>query len=198
MMRPLVMDFQSDTNVFEIPDQYMFGPALMVCPVTTAGATNRNVYLPSGTTWYDFWTGQTNAGGQAISADATIDIMPIQVRAGSIIPFGPVIQYAMEDHDPIELRVYRGANGSFTLYNDEGDNYDYESGTYATTPITWNDSTQTLTIGARQGSYPGMLPARTFHIVWVGANHGTGINQTPTPDSVVTYNGSLLQVYGGN
>jgi alpha-D-xyloside xylohydrolase len=198
MMRPLVMDFQSDTNVFEIPDQYMFGPALMACPVTVAGATNRNVYLPAGSTWYDFWTGQTNGGGQTISANATINIMPIQVRAGSIIPYGPPIQYAMEDHDPIELRVYRGANGSFTLYDDEGDNYDYESGAYATIPITWNESAKILTIGARQGSYPGMLTARTFHIVWVSPNHGTGIDQTPAADTVVTYDGNLVQVYGGD
>lgn len=198
MMRPLVMDFQSDTNAFDIPDQYMFGPALMACPVTVAGATNRNVYLPSGTTWYDFWTGQTNSGGQTISAAAPINIMPIQVRAGSIVPYGPQIQYAMEDHDPIELRVYRGANGSFTLYDDEGDNYDYESGTYATIPITWNDTTQTLTIGARQGSYPGMLNARTFHIVWVSPNHGTGIGQTANPDAVVIYNGNLVQVQADN
>jgi alpha-D-xyloside xylohydrolase len=197
MMRPLVMDFQSDTNVFDLRDQYMFGPALMACPVTAAGVTNRNVYLPSGTTWYDFWTGQTNAGGQTIAADATLDIMPIQVRAGAIIPFGPPIQYAMQDHDPIELRVYRGANGSFTLYDDEGDNYDYESGAYATIPITWNDASQTLTIGTRQGTYPGMLTTRTFHIVWVSPNHGTGINQTPTPDAVVTYSGNLVQIYGG-
>jgi alpha-D-xyloside xylohydrolase len=198
MMRPLVMDFQSDTNVFGIPDQYMFGPSLMACPVTVAGATNRNVYLPSGTTWYDFWTGQTNVGGQIISAAAPINIMPIQVRAGSIVPYGPPIQYATEDHDPIELRVYRGANGSFTLYDDEGDNYDYESGSYATILITWNDAAQTLTIGARQGSYPGMLTARTFHVVWVSPNHGTGIGQTSAPDSVVIYNGNPVQVYAGN
>lgn len=194
MMRPLIMDFQSDTNVFDIANQYMFGPALMACPVTVAGATNRDVYLPSGSIWYDFWTGETNAGGQTISAAAPISIMPVQVRAGSIIPYGPPIQYAMEDHDPIELRVYRGANGSFTLYDDEGDNYDYESGSYATIPITWDDTAQTLTIGARQGSYPGMLNARTFHIVWVSPNHGTGIDQTAEPDSVVIYNGSPVQV----
>ncbi|HEV2453669.1 MAG TPA: TIM-barrel domain-containing protein [Verrucomicrobiae bacterium] len=198
MMRPLVMDFQLDSNVFNIPDQYMFGPSLMACPVTLAGATNRNVYLPAGTIWYDFWTGQTNAGGQTISANATIDTMPIQVPAGSIIPYGPPIQYATEDHDPIELRVYPGANGSFTLYDDEGDNYNYESGTYATIPLSWNDRTRTLTIGARQGSYPGMLNARTFHVVWVSANHGTGFDQASVPDATVIYNGSTVQVSSGN
>ena len=194
MMRGLVMDFQSDTNVFNISNQYMFGPALMACPVTTAGATNRNVYLPAGATWYDFWTGLTNAGGQTISAAAAIDTLPLLVRAGSIIPYGPAIQYAMETNDPIELRVYRGANGSFTLYEDEGVNYDYETGSYATIPFTWNDSTQTLTIGARQGSFPGMLATRTFNIVWVSSGHGVGVASTPTPDAAVTYNGNAMQI----
>jgi alpha-D-xyloside xylohydrolase len=197
MMRPLVMDFQSDTNVFNIPDQYLFGPALMPCPVTVAGATNRNVYLPSGATWYDFWTGATNAGGQTISAAATIDKLPLFVRAGSIIPYGPAIQYAMQTNDPVELRVYRGAGGSFTLYEDEGDNYDYETGSYATIPFTWDDTTQTLTIGARQGGFPGMLTNRTFRIVWVSGSHGSGVALTPTADAVVNYGGNSVQIYGG-
>ena len=194
MMRPLVMDFQSDTNVFGIRDQYMFGPALMACPVTTAGATNRSVYLPAGATWYDFWTGLTNAGGQTVSAAATIGTMPIYVRAGSILPYGPDVQYATQSVDPIEIRVYRGANGSFTLYEDEGDNYNYETGAYATIPMTWNDATQTLTIGARQGSFPGMLASRTFNIVWVSSGHGVGVSTTSASDAVVSYAGSAVQV----
>ena len=196
MMRPLVMDFRADTNVFGIKDQYLFGPALMPCPVTAASATNRSVYLPSGATWYDFWTGATNAGGQTISAAAAIDTLPIFVRASSILPYGPDIQYATQSADPIELRVYRGANGSFTLYEDEGDNYNYESGSYATISITWNESTKTLTLGARQGSFPGMLTSRTFRIVWVGAGHGTGITNTTTADVVVTYTGTAQNIVG--
>jgi alpha-D-xyloside xylohydrolase len=190
------MDFRADTNVFGIKDQYLFGPALMPCPVTAASATNRSVYLPSGATWYDFWTGATNAGGQMISAAAAIDTLPIFVRAGSILPYGPDIQYATQSADPIELRVYRGANGSFTLYEDEGDNYNYESGSYATISITWNESTKTLTLGARQGSFPGMLTSRTFRIVWVGAGHGTGITNTTTADVVVTYTGTAQNIVG--
>jgi alpha-D-xyloside xylohydrolase len=174
----------------------MFGPALMACPVTTAGATNRNVYLPAGATWYDFWTGATNAGGQTVSAAATIDKLPLYVRAGSIIPYGPAIQYAMQTNDPIELRVYRGASGSFTLYEDEGDNYDYESGSYATIPFTWDESSQTLTIGARQGSFPGMLTNRTFRVVWVSSGHGIGIPTTTTADAVVTYTGAAQNIGG--
>jgi len=194
MMRPLVMDFQSDTNVFNIPDQYMFGPALMPCPVTVAGATNRSVYLPSGTTWYDFWTGQTNAGGQTVSAAATIDKLPIYVRAGSIIPYGPAIQYAMQTNDLIELRVYRGADGKFTLYEDEGDNYNYEKGKYATIPIEWNEAEQTLTVGKRSGGFPGMLKERAFHVVLVSPARGTGMETEAQADVVVRYSGKAVTI----
>ena len=197
MMRPLVMDFQQDTNVFNIPDQYMFGPALMACPVTVAGAAKRNVYLPAGAAWYDFWTGLTNAGGQTIAALAPLQTMPLYVRAGSIVPYGPDIQYATQTNDPIELRVYRGASGSFTLYEDENDNYNYESGSYATIPITWDEPSQILTIGTRQGSFPGMLTNRTFRVVWVSSGHGVGTGLTPTPDAVVNHSGSTMQIPGG-
>jgi alpha-D-xyloside xylohydrolase len=194
MMRPLVMDFRSDTNVFNIPDQYLFGPALMVSPVIKAGATNRNVYLPSGANWVDFWTGKNYSGGQTIEAASPIETVPLFMRDGSIIPYGPAIEYAMETNDPIELRVYRGADGAFTLYEDEGDNYNYEKGKYATIPITWNESSHTLKIGKRAGKFLGMLKERTFRIVWVSSGHGIGVASTPTPDLTVTYNGSALQV----
>ena len=138
MMRPLVFDFRADTNVFDIKDQFMFGPALMVCPVTKAGATNRKVYLPAGATWTDFWTGETYPGGQTMDTASPIETMPLFVRAGAIIPYGPRIQYAMQSANPIELRVYPGADGAFTLYEDEGDNYNYQKGKYSTIPITWS------------------------------------------------------------
>ncbi|HXI69681.1 MAG TPA: TIM-barrel domain-containing protein [Verrucomicrobiae bacterium] len=198
MMRPLVMDFVQDTNVYNIPDQYMFGPAMMASPVTQAGTTNRNVYLPAGTTWYDFWTGLTYAGGQTNNAAAPITKMPLYVPAGSIIPYGPAIQYAAQSVDPIELRVYRGANGAFTLYEDENDNYDYESGTYATISFTWNDAIQTLTIGQRQGSFPGMLQSRTFNIVWVSSGHGAGVPSTVNADVTVQYSGSATNIPFGH
>lgn len=194
MMRPLVMDFRTDTNVFNIKNQFLFGPALMANPVTVASATSRNVYLPAGATWYDFWTGQTNVGGQTISAAAPIETMPIYVRAGSILPYGPDVQYATQSVDPMEIRVYRGANGSFTLYEDEDDNYNYESGSYATIPFTWNEATQTLSIGARQGSFPGMLANRTFRIVWVSTGHGVGVANTVTADSNVNYTGAAMDI----
>ncbi len=194
MMRPLVMDFRTDSNVYDIDDQFMFGPAVMACPVTTASATSRNVYLPAGTSWYDFWTGSSYAGGQTISASAPIEKMPLFVRAGSILPYGPDIQYATESVDPMEIRVYRGTDGSFTLYEDENDNYNYESGSYATIPFTWDESAQTLTIGARQGSFPGMLSNRTFRVVWVDAGQGAGIPSTTTADEIVNYTGAEVVV----
>ena len=194
MMRPLVMDFRADSAVNGIGNQFMFGPSLLVNPVTTAGATSRNVYLPAGTGWFDFWTGTNYAGGQTISASAPIQTMPLYVRAGSILPYGPPIQYAMEKVDPIELRVYPGANGSFTLYEDEGDNYNYESGTHATIPFTWDNTAKTLTIGARVGTFPGMLAQRTFRIVFVTPQHGVGLAVNTPPDVVVTYDGAAQTI----
>lgn len=198
MMRPLVMDFQEDTNAFNIPDQFMFGPAFMPCPVTVAGATNRNVYLPAGVKWYDFWTGQALAGGQTMVAIAPVDRLPIYVRAGSIVPYGPKVQFATQTNDPIELRVYRGTDGSFTLYEDEGDNYNYENGKFATIPISWNEADRTLEIGQRTGSFSGMLRQRTFRVVWVSENHGTTIANTEKPDAIVRYLGQPIKIVCSN
>jgi alpha-D-xyloside xylohydrolase len=194
MMRPLVMDFQTDTNVFNIADEYLFGPAILVCPVIQSNVTTRAVYLPAGTSWFDFWTGKNYSGGQKIAAAAPIQTEPLFVRAGSIIPYGPQIEYAMEKSDPIELRVYRGADGSFTLYEDEGDNYNYEKGKFATIPISWNEATRILEIGKRSGEFSGMLKERTFNIVWVSENHGAGISSTEMPDAIVHYNGDAMKI----
>ncbi len=151
----------------------------------------RPVYLPAGTQWIDFWTGQSLAGGQAITANAPIDKIPLLVKAGSIIPMGPFVQYATEKPaDPVELRIYPGANGNFTLYEDENDNYDYEKGVYATITFHWDDAKQQLTIDDRKGSFPGMLQKRNFDIVIVGKDHGNGVGITGNPDKVVTYQGS--------
>ena len=130
MMRPLVMDFPDDPRVLNIADQYLFGPAILTNPVTTQGATTRDVYLPGNTGgWYDFWTGKQQPGGNQITADAPIDILPLFIRAGSILPMGPLVQYANEKLDaPIEIRVYSGADGAFTLYEDDGHTYAYEKG----------------------------------------------------------------------
>jgi alpha-D-xyloside xylohydrolase len=193
IMRPLVFDFQNDTMVFGIKDQFMFGPALLVSPVTAMGATSRSLYLPAGT-WFDFWTGMTTTGGTTMTANAPLSQIPIHVRAGSIVPMGPMIQFATQSIDPLEIRVYRGADASFTIYEDEGDTYNYEMGQYAQIPLTWNDAAKTLTIGARAGSYTGMPATRTFNVVFVGANHGAGLGVTGTPDQVVKYDGAAAVV----
>ena len=194
MMRPLVMDFRSDTNVFHIPDQFLFGPALMACPVTTAGATNRAVYLPAGASWTDFWTGKVYPGGQNIAAASPMETLPLFVRAGSIIPYGPPVEYASQKADPIELRVYRGADGAFTLYEDEGDNYSYEKGVRATISLRWSEASQTLELGKREGSFPGMLTERAFRIVWVSPGHGTGLASAEQPDKLIRYSGKPVKV----
>jgi alpha-D-xyloside xylohydrolase len=150
----------------------------------------RPVYLPAGTRWYDFWTGQIISGGQTINADAGIDKIPLLVRAGSIIPLGPFIQYAAEKPaDPVELRIYPGADGSFTLYEDENDNYNYEKGVHATIAFHWDDAKRQLTIDDRIGSFPGMLKQRSFNLIIVGKDHGTGVETTGNPDNTAVYQG---------
>jgi len=150
----------------------------------------RTVYLPTGNQWIDFWTGEVLAGGKSVAADAPIDKIPLMVRSGSIIPMGPFVQYSTEKPaDPIELRIYPGANGSFTLYEDENDNYNYEKGVYSTIDFNWDDAQHQLRIDAMKGSFPGMLNTRTFHVVVVRKGHGTGVEVTGTPDKVIAYQG---------
>lgn len=189
LQRHLVFDYQDDPKVYGIKDQYLFGPAFLVNPITSAGATSRSVYLPAGS-WYDFWTGAASTGGKTIDAAAPIDRMPLYVKAGSIVPMGPNIEYATESADPIEIRIYPGQDGAFTLYEDAGDGYAYEDGHYATIALTWNDAQKQLTIGARNGSYDGMPASRTFNVVWVKGNHGSGPEVTAAPDKTVAYSGT--------
>ena len=180
-MRALMMDFAADRNTWNINDEFLFGKSLLVAPVTKALFTREertwseetvdwtapqsvSVYLPAGAKWYDWWTGELHAGGQTVLADAPIDRCPLYVRAGSIIPIGPDVQYTGEKPwDDLEIRVYPGADGSFTLYEDEGDNHDYENGAYSTVEFTLKGGR--LTIGERSGSFPGMLQTRRFRIV---------------------------------
>ena len=195
IMRPLVMDWRTDRKTWNIGDEYMFGPDLLVSPVTQQGATSRSLYLPTSPAWYDFWTGEKTNGGQRIEASAPLDRIPVYVRAGSILPMGPAVEWATEKPDaPIELRVYRGANGSFQLYEDAGNTYAYEKGEHAVIPIHWDEAANTLTVGAREGSYLQMAKQRTFNIVFVGANHGSGMEETATPDKQVQYSGAAVTV----
>jgi len=157
--------------------------------------TTREVYLPKGIQWVDFWTGKTYNGGTTITADARIETMPLYVPAGSIIPMGPFVQYTTEKpYDNLEIRIYKGANGTFSLYEDENDGYNYEKGIYSTIDFAWNNSTGELTIGARKGSYPGMLQTRTFSIVVVSESTGTGIETAKKMTKVVDYKGKEIVV----
>jgi alpha-D-xyloside xylohydrolase len=167
-----------------------------VSPVTTYQATNRSVYLPATPGgWYDFWTGEAAEGGARVTAPAPLDSMPVHVRAGAIVPFGPELMYTSEKPaDPIVLYVYGGANGSFELYEDDGATYDYETGAFSRIPLTWNDATRTLTIGAREGSFTGMLTERTFQVLLVTAGKAVGFSFTPTADAMVTYSGDATDV----
>jgi alpha-D-xyloside xylohydrolase len=195
LMRPLVMDFRSDAAARKISDQYMFGPALLVSPITSYNARSRSVYLPAAAGWYDFWTGAYASGGATVSAAAAFDSIPVYARAGSIIPVGPELQYTGEKPaDPITLFLYAGADGSFDLYEDQGLTYDYEHGEFSTIPLHWNDATRTLTIGARSGTFAGMLASRTFQVVLISPSKAVGFSFTPLPDKTVTYTGAALDV----
>ena len=186
MMRALVMDFGKDPMVNDIGDQYMFGDALMVCPVYTYLATDREVYFPTTTGWYDFYTGAFVEGGQKISVEAPYSRMPLFVKEGAIVPFGPEIQYSDEKKpEQITLYLYAGKNGKFTLYEDEGVNYNYEQGAYTTIDFNYNDASRTLEIGERQGSFDGMLQERTFQLVYVDKNRPQGVNPDATGIEVV-------------
>jgi alpha-D-xyloside xylohydrolase len=199
IMRSLAFDFRDDKNIQSIPDQYMFGPAFLVNPVTErlyslpnskSIKKARKVYLPKAANWYDFWTGKLIPGGQTIDAAATIETLPLYIKAGSIVPMGPYLQYATEKvADPIELRVYTGADAEFVLYEDENDTYNYEKGAFSTIDLKWDDAKRILTIGKQKGSYPGMPDTRTFQITIVGKNKGIGTGINPKPDKTMIYKG---------
>ena len=187
MLRNLAFDFRHDPNCYNIGDQFLFGPALMVCPVTEAmyfgpdstplsnTRKSRPVYLPAGSDWYDFWTGKRYTGGHTIEADAPLDIIPLFVRAGSILLLGPKVQHSAEKPDAAwEMRIYRGADGAFDLYEDEGDSYRYEEGALAWTPIAWDNTGCILTIDDRSGEFEGMVKQRTFHVILVNEGRGIG------------------------
>ena len=198
-LRALSMDFPADRRVWDMGSEYMFGASFLVCPVTAPMYTrmegenrvpdfsqvkNAEVYLPEGAAWYDFWTNERLEGGQTVEKAAPLDILPLYVKAGSIVPRGPQVQYATEKlWDNLEVWVYPGADGSFCLYEDEFDNYNYEQGAYTEISMRWDDSSRTLTIDARQGSYKGMLETRRFTV-----RTADGMEKT------VTYTGKKVRV----
>lgn len=187
IMRPLLMDFREDRQTHQIYDQYMFGPALMVCPVLEPGITSREVYLPVGYDWYDYWTNERLVGGCPVQRDTPIDHIPVLVRSGSILPSGDVMQYTDEKRpEHLTISVYTGSDGSFTLYEDEGVNYNYESGAFSQIPMAWEEATQTLTIAKREGEFPGMLESRRFTIRFVDGE--------TVSSQEIEYDGDAIQV----
>ena len=195
MMRALVMDFSNEREVFDIKDQWMFGPAFMACPVGDYKARNRSVYFPKASGWYDLYTGEHIDGGQSLVVDAPYEQMPVFVREGSIIPYGPEIQYTDErPADLLTIYVYAGRNGQFQLYEDEGTNYNYEKGKYATIDLRYDDAARTLTIGQRKGQFAGMLKNRTFRVVYVTKDNPRSLNLDNPEGKTVQYNGKAVSV----
>ena len=196
MMRGLVMDFNGDDNIYNIKDQWMFGSALMACPVGEYQKYSRNVYLPKQKGWYDFYTGKYYAGGQTIVADAPYEKIPVFVPEGSILPVGPEMEWSdQKKPELIDLYVYAGKDGSYTLYEDEGTNYNYEKGKYATIDFLYDDAQKILTIGARKGSFDGMLQKRRFNVVLVSGDNQQGISLAKAPKGKkVKYAGQAITV----
>lgn len=212
MMRALVMDFATDRRATRLNDEYLFGRQLLVKPVTRPmytwkdqqkkgheiypdikkAAAPVSVYLPKGSRWYDFWNNTLLDGGQEVTRPCPISIMPVYIKAGTILPFGPEVQYSSEKSwNNLEIRVYPGADGAFTLYEDEGDNYNYEKGKFSEITFTWDDTTHKLTVGNRSGSFKGMLKNRRFNIVLVGQDSGDG-SQPMRPSTSIDYRGSAV------
>ena len=195
MMRGLAMDFGNDAAVLNIKDQFMFGPALLINPVYQRFATSRNVYLPKGAGWFDFYSNKYIAGAQTIKADAPYERIPVFVKAGSIILTGPDLQYTSEKPaDPITVHIYSGQDAAFTLYEDEGTNYNYEKGAFSEIKFSYNEASKSLTISDRKGSFKDMLANRTFQIVFVGKNETDGKGLDKSPDQEVKYTGAKLQI----
>ena len=196
MMRGLVMDFNGDEKALDIKDQWMFGSALMACPVGEYQKYSREVYLPKQKGWYDFYTGAYHAGGQTIVADAPYDKIPVFIPEGAILPIGPEMQWSDEKKpELIDLYVYAGKDGSYTLYEDEGTNYNYEKGKYAVIDFKYDDARKQVTIGARKGSFDGMLQKRRFNIILVDQKKQQGVNLAKSPKGkVVKYAGQAMTV----
>jgi alpha-D-xyloside xylohydrolase len=194
ILRALVMDFPDDEATRDVQDEYLFGPAFLVSPVTEPGVTRRPVYLPAGE-WYDFWTGERLAGGRTVDVAAPYEKMPLHVRAGSIVPFGPELQWTSEKPaEPIRLVVYTGRDGVFTLQEDDGATNAHEEGAFSSIPLRWDEALGTLTIGARSGRFAGMPETRTFEVVFASAGHRVGDDLPVPPDRVVRYDGRAVTV----
>lgn len=199
IMRALVMDFSEDKNTYSIGNQFMFGPSLLVNPVTDYKARKRYVYLPNGSGWYDLKSGNFNEGGQTVEADAPYTDIPIFIKEGAIIPCGPEIEYTSEKTaDPIRLFVFTGADASFQLYEDEEINNNYEHGKFTIIPIKYDSKTKILSIDKREGEFNGMLKSRTFEIVWITKDRPLGLDFNIKADKIIDYNGEQVSIEMNN
>lgn len=208
MLRALAFDFRHDSNTYDIDDQFLFGPALLVNPVTRpmyyGGGSQaleeadrtRRVYLPAGCDWFDFWTGRRYAGGQAITADAPLDILPLYARSGAILPMGAAVQHADEsaNAESLDLVIFPGSDGGFDLYEDAGDGYDYERGEFSIIPLRWDDAARRLTLEARQGGFPGMPATRRFRVIVADGVSQGWVQPESGSAPVVTYHGEAASV----
>ena len=195
MIRGLAMDFPLDKAGFDRNDQYLWGPSLLVNPVTEKGATSRRVHFPQGTDWYDLYSGKKVSGGQDMLVDAPYERIPVYVKAGAIVPIGQELQYTTEKKQQvIDLYIYAGANGLFSLYEDEGDNYNYEKGKFSRIDIRYEDSTRTLFLAERKGDFEGMLKSRKFNLIFVTDKNEVGIDSSTQKSTAVSYQGKALQV----
>ena len=188
LMRPLIMDFNKDTTAVSQAYQYMFGKSFLVAPITSPSVSNWDVYLPKQNAWYDFWSEKRFNGGQTVSTPASLDIIPVFVKEGSIIPLGKVVQSTKEKQDVLEIRVYTGKNATFTLYEDEGDNYNYEKGKHVEITINWDEKTQTLTFDNQKGTYKNAIATYTMNIKWISGNENDSVVK------VIKYTGKKVVV----
>ncbi len=195
IIRSLYSEFKDDKQGYENTTEFMFGSSFLVAPVTDKGIDKQEVYLPSGTSWYDFWTGETLEGGKTITKETPIDILPVYVKAGSIIPWGPKVQYATEKKwDNLQIRIYAGADGNFTLYEDEFDTYNYEKGAYSEITFHWDNLNKMLTVNDRKGNFKGMLKDRKFNFIIVGSSNGFGVETTNNLEKSVNYSGKKTKI----
>jgi alpha-D-xyloside xylohydrolase len=194
IMRPLVMDFKEDSVSLRQEYEYMFGKSILVSPITEPDVRVSNVYLPKSAIWYDFWSGKNFEGGRTIQTDASLDKIPLFVKAGSIIPMSPVVQYADQKIDSLEIRIYPGKNGTYVLYEDENDNYNYEKGSYSIILFSWNDFQKKLTIGDRRGSFSGIKEKYIFTIVVQGDRYGIGMQGSSPFSKTIDYTGKKVTV----
>ncbi|MBP7507228.1 MAG: DUF5110 domain-containing protein [Prolixibacteraceae bacterium] len=194
MMRPLVMDFRNDIKSVSQAYEFMFGKSILVAPVVEPEVKIHRAYLPESSGWYDFWTGRLIDGGQTVEADVALDKIPLYIKSGSILPIGQKVQYSSESkNDSLEIRIYEGADCEFTLYDDEGDNYNYEKGNFSEITFSWNNSERSLSISNRNGTYNGMPIEQTLNVILISGNKTIDFNSIKKFDKVIQYAGNNVK-----